>query len=160
MNYRGYGGSDCHPAEKALFRDSEIVFDAVSGRHKTVSLIGRSLGSGVACWLASQRPVDRMVLVTPYDSILNIASAAYPVFPVRYLLKDQYRSSEYATGIDVPVLAVLAENDGVIPADSSNRLVEAFAGDVEVEVLPGTGHNDLQGHSRFYSLIGGFLGGG
>lgn len=157
VNYRGYGGSAGLPTEKNLFKDAEIIFDSIAANHTKISVIGRSLGSGVACWLASQRPVHEMVLITPYDSILSIAKSTYPMFPVELLLKDPYRSIDYAASIDIPVLAILAQRDVVIPAENSRRLIEVFPGDVDVAVLPDTGHNDLQVSADFYPLISGFL---
>ena len=123
VNYRGYGGSEGTPTESNLFNDAEVIFETIAATHSKVSVIGRSLGTGVACWLATQRPVKQMVLITPFDSILNIAKKAYPVFPVGRLLKDKYRSIEYAPDIKIPVLVILAGRDRVIPADSSHRLI-------------------------------------
>lgn len=156
-DYRGYGASTGTPSEKNLFADAELIYDAVSADHTTVSVIGRSLGSGVACWLATQRSVDKMVLITPYDSILSIARSSFPIFPVRWLLKDQFRSIEYAALIDIPVMAILAQRDRVIPAANSRRLINAFAGQVEVVELANTDHNDLHQHGDFYPLIRAFL---
>ena len=157
VNYRGYGGSDGKPSESHLFKDAEIIFDFISAKHAKVSVIGRSLGSGVACWLATQRPVDGMVLITPYDSILNLARKAYPVFPVSRLLKDQYRSIDYAPDITSPVSVILAGRDSVIPAAASNRLVQAFNGEVNVSVLEDSDHNDLQMDEKYYLLIKKYL---
>ena len=157
VNYRGYGGSDGTPTESNLFKDAEVIFDTIAATHSNVSVIGRSLGSGVASWLTSQRPVKQMVLITPFDSILNIAKKSYPVFPVGWLLKDKYQSIEYAPDIKIPVLVILAGRDRVIPSESSHRLIEAFSHPVKVSVLENSGHNDLQMDDRFYSLIKHFL---
>ena len=157
VNYRGYGTSGGLPTEQNLFNDAALVFDTVSRNHRRVSVIGRSLGSGVACWLASQRPVEKLILITPYDSILKIAQAAYPIFPVRFLLKDQFRSIDYTASIDSPVLAILAEHDTVIPEHHSHKLINSFRQDVEARVLPGTDHNNLQDKPEYYSLIRDFI---
>ena len=157
VNYRGYGGSAGRPTEENLFSDAEVIFDTVSKHHDATSIIGRSLGSGVACWLATQRPVEKLVLVTPYDSVLNIASATYRIFPVKWLLKDQYRSVEYAPSIDVPVLAILAEHDRVIPTSNSDHLLSVFSSKATVIMLPDRGHNDLQLDAGFYPALSAFL---
>jgi len=156
VNYRGYGGSSGTPSEANLFSDARQIYDRIATDHQEVSAIGRSLGSGVVCWLAAEVSLTRLVLITPYDSILNIARAAYPIFPVRWLLRDRYESIRYASGISVPVLALIASNDTVIPAASSQRLVAAFA-NVEVQLLDNSGHNDLQTHANFYPALANFL---
>ena len=82
VNYRGYGGSTGRPSEAGLVKDALAVFDHVKRRHADVSVMGRSLGSGVAVQLASQRPVSQLVLVTAFDSLVNVARAHIRWLPV------------------------------------------------------------------------------
>jgi pimeloyl-ACP methyl ester carboxylesterase len=157
VNYRGYGGSDGHPTEAHLFNDAEILFDIIKADYETVSVIGRSLGSGVACWLASRRPVAKVALITPFNSILHVAQSAYPILPVRWLLKDRFESVKYAPLIDAPVLVLIAEHDRVIPRESTELLLPSFTGELTSKVLAGTGHNDLQLHADYYPTIHSFF---
>lgn len=157
VNYRGYGGSTGAPSEAALHADALAIYDGIGDRHRQIAAIGRSLGSGVACRLATSRSLTHLVLVTPYDSILRIAKNQYPMFPVGLLLRDRFESSRYASSIESPVLAVLASHDAVIPADSSQRLIEAFTSPVKKLILHNTGHNDLQAHALYYPSIQEFL---
>jgi uncharacterized protein len=71
LHYRGYGGSSGAPTEQGIVADALALFDLVHAQHKNVVVIGRSLGTGVAVQVASQRPVVRLVLVTPYDASLT-----------------------------------------------------------------------------------------
>ncbi len=154
VNYRGYGGSTGAPTEAALFEDALAVYDAVRGRHARIAVVGRSLGSGVAVYLAGQRPVAHLALVTPYDSIENVAKQRYPFLPVGWLLKDKFDSASRVGGLRVPTLVVIAERDGVIPRARSDALVAAFpAGLARVEVVPGATHNSLD----YAGLLGRFL---
>ena len=66
--------------------------------------MGRSLGTGIATALASQRTVAGLVLVTPYDSIANVASDRYPWLPVHLLIKDSYDSATGIRQVEAPVL--------------------------------------------------------
>ena len=95
-------------------------------QHPDVIVIGRSLGTGVAARLASTRPVAKLVLVTPYDSLLGIAQRQFPLFPVRWLLIDKYESWRYVPGIKAPVLILRAEHDELIPAASTEALRARF----------------------------------
>jgi pimeloyl-ACP methyl ester carboxylesterase len=144
MHYRGFGGSTGKPSEKLLHADAMALFDKVSGEHTDVALVGRSLGSGVAIRLATVRPASRLVLVTPYDSIEDIAAKQFPWFPVRWLLVDKFSSWRYAPAIRVPTLILQAEHDEIIPAASTARLHAAFAPDTaSLVVIRGAGHNDI-----------------
>ena len=144
LHYRGYGGSAGTPTEAALAADAAGLFDKVHAEHPDVIVIGRSLGTGVAVRLASTRPVSRLVLITPYDSLLGIAQRQFPLFPVSWLLVDKYESWRYASGIKVPVLILRAENDEVIPAASTELLRSRFpAGQVDYVVVPGASHNTI-----------------
>lgn len=161
VNYRGYSGSDGTPTETHLFNDAEKIFDSIATtnatQHQSISVIGRSLGSGIASYLASRKPVARLVLITPFDSILRIAQSAYPIFPVRWLLKDRFESDKYAPSIKAPVLLLLAENDAVIPMSSSQRLLPLLPDSTQSYTFDNTGHNDLQTHQGFYPAISEFL---
>jgi pimeloyl-ACP methyl ester carboxylesterase len=144
MHYRGYGRSDGSPSEAALQGDALALYDLVSRSHARVSAIGRSLGSGIAIRVAGERPVSRLVLVTPYDSIAALASAQFRWLPVRWLLQDPYESVRVAPAITVPTTLVAAEHDEVIPRASTERLLAAFApGVATMIVIPAAGHNDL-----------------
>lgn len=150
MQYRGYGRSGGSPSEAALQGDALALYDLVARSHARVSVIGRSLGSGIAIRVARERPVSRLVLVTPYDSILGLASAQFRWFPVRWLLQDTYESVRHAPALTVPTTLIAAEHDEVIPRASTERLLAAFApGIATMTVIPDAGHNDLSRRSAY-----------
>lgn len=160
VNYRGYGGSTGTPTEEGLYQDAKAVFDAVQKQHRRVSAIGRSLGSGVATFLATERPVHKLLLITPFDSILHLVQDQYPIYPVSLMLKDQYDSIARVGKIAAETLIVIAEHDLIVPAKYSRLLAGAFPPDqVTVTTLEGAGHNGMAAHAGYYPLIGGFLNG-
>lgn len=158
VNYRGYGGSSGSPTEAGLFADALDIYDTLRDQHQHIAVIGRSLGSGVAIYLASKRNVDHLVLATPHDSALAIAQRMYPVYPLSLLLKDKYKSIDYAPGVQAPTLIVLAEYDRIIPRKHSSRLAAAFApGLVQQVIIGGAGHNGLSGHQQYWGAFRRFL---
>jgi len=96
INYRGYGKNLGKPTQQGLFSDAIAIYDEILGLHTSISLMGRSLGSGVAVYLASKRDIDKLFLLTPYDSLAEVAQTHYPYFPVKYLIKDPFESVIYA----------------------------------------------------------------
>jgi pimeloyl-ACP methyl ester carboxylesterase len=144
FHYRGYAPSEGLPSEAALFADALLIHDALVARLRPgrVLAAGFSLGSAVAAYLAAKRPVQGMVLVTPFDSIAAIAAERYAWAPVRPLLRHPFRSDEYLRGLAVPVAVLMAESDRVVPRARSEALVRVLARPVLVETLPGT-HNGI-----------------
>lgn len=154
MNYRGYGGSSGSPSEAALSQDALTLFDYVHARHPNVVVMGRSLGSGVAIRLASQRPATRLVLITPYSSIAELGARQFPMFPVKWLMRDRYESWRYAPLIQVPTLLVVAERDEVIPRASTDDLYAHFrAGVATLRVIPDVGHNTVSASPMYAETL-------
>ena len=155
MHYRGYGGSTGSPSEEAIARDALTLFDTVYNRHPNIAVVGRSLGSGVAVRLASQRPASRLILITPYNSLESLAKQRFPWFPVKWLLKDRFESWRYAAHITVPTLLIAAGHDEVIPRSSTQQLYTHFApGVATLKVIPDAGHNSLSDSPEYLKLLG------
>jgi pimeloyl-ACP methyl ester carboxylesterase len=158
INYRGYGGSTGAPTETALIADALVVFDSLRKDHDDIAVVGRSLGSGVAVQLAAARPVSRLVLVTPFDSLAHVAQGAMPWLPVALLMRDRYESTRFAPQVTCPTLLLVAAKDAVIPPLHATALLAAFvAGRARAAEVPGAGHNDIQLWPAYYRDIAGFL---
>ena len=156
MHYRGYGGSQGTPSEQALVGEALAMFDRARRGHPRITVNGRSLGSGVAAQGAAARPVARLVLVTPFDSIAAVAADHYPIFPVDWLLADRYDSARAAARLRVPTTLVIAERDQVIPPAHALQLLRAFPpGVARAITLPGVGHNDISQSPRYAGALTG-----
>jgi uncharacterized protein len=156
MHYRGYGGSAGKPTESALFSDAIALFDKVHAEHPSILVIGRSLGSGVATYLASMRPVARLTLVTPYDSLAAVAAHHYPFFPVRWLIRDKFESWRYAERVTAPTLILAAQFDEVIPAANTRALLPHFRpGVASFKVIAGTSHNSISESEEYFPALRG-----
>lgn len=154
MNYRGYGGSSGKPTEKAIHADALALFDVVHAQHESIVVIGRSLGSGVAIRLATERPAARLVLITPYSSIAELGAQQFPYLPVRWLLQDRYESWRHAPKINVPTLLVAAERDEIIPSASTADLYSRFApGVASLQVIPEVGHNTIDANGLYVEAL-------
>ena len=158
VNYRGYGGSTGKPTETALCNDAVAIFDFLTDNHLHISVIGRSLGSGVAVHLAALRPVEKLALVTPFASLAAVAQAHLPYLPVSFLLKDRYEADFRVPKIKAQVLMIIAENDEIIPREQSDALYELFIGKpCEVVIVSGAGHNTLDQHSQYHEALKNFF---
>lgn len=155
VNYRGYGGSTGSPSQDGLFKDALSIYDHIVKKHQSISAIGRSLGSGIAIHLATQRDIHKLALITPYDSIASVAQATYPVYPISLLLKDHYDSLSMAGKLSSQILMLIAEHDRVIPPAHAYKLAAAIPQPLLTRmIIPMTDHNNIAGpeeYSRYLS---------
>ncbi|MGH3629174.1 MAG: alpha/beta hydrolase [Sciscionella sp.] len=156
--YRGYGPSGGEPSERALVADALALYDEVAPSYRTVSVVGRSLGSAVAVQVAAARPVHRLVLVTPFDSAAGIAGELLPILPWRLLLRDPYESRRWAARVRCPILVVRGSDDRVITPARTAALVAALRVPPEEVVLVGRQHSDVQDDPAYFAAIRRFLG--
>ena len=126
-----------------LYADALEEFDQVAAAHESVALVGRSLGTGVATYVASKRPVERLVLVTPYDSLQNVAQESYPWMPIGLLLDDKFESWRRAPTLTMPVTLLVAAQDRLIPPSHAEALATKFPRRPTVVTIAGAGHNDI-----------------
>jgi uncharacterized protein len=142
FHYRGYGPSTGRPSEAALYADALQIYDAMALRVRPARTfaVGISLGSGVVTYLAKQRPLAGMLLVTPYDSIEAVAKEQYFWVPVGLLLRDRFASVEHMRGNQTPVAVIAAEEDRVVRPQRTAALRAQIANLVFDRTLPGASH--------------------
>ena len=121
-------------------------------------MIGRSLGSGVATYIASRNKISQLVLITPFDSIKNIAQNTLPFIPMVWLLKHQYDSISRVKDINAETLILVAELDQVIPYLHTQRLFNAFPNNqVRERIIKATDHNSISSKDIYYQAMHNFL---
>jgi fermentation-respiration switch protein FrsA (DUF1100 family) len=161
VNYRGYGGSAGKPSERAMFADALSVYDWAAKRADVapgrIAAIGRSIGSGVAVYLAANRQLCGVVLVTPYDSLRAVAQRHYPYLPVSLLLKHNFDSIGRAPHISTPLLVIAAQRDSIIPPEHAQALFAKWRGPKIWREIEGADHNDLNSDPGYWAEVAGFL---
>ena len=160
VNYRGYGKSSGTPTQDGLYSDALHVYDAIKEKHTVVHAAGRSLGSSIATYLAANREIGKLALITPFDSIEHIAKDQLPFYPVSWFLKDRYDSVSNVSLINAEYVMVLAaEKDSIIKPKYTAKLIDAFEDrKIEVEVIKDKGHNSISNDTRYYEVLRRFFG--
>jgi len=156
VDYRGYGSSNGAPSEKALVADALAWYDRFAATSPRLIAFGRSLGSGVAVRLAAERKLAGLVLVAPFDSMVEVGKRHYPFLPVSWLLKHRFDSLGIAPALTAPLLCIVATHDEVIPAEHAKRLYDAWGGPKQWVALAAT-HNSIDGHPDYWPTIRAFL---
>src|SRR4030081_2283855 len=106
LSYRGYAGSSGQPSEQGLLQDAAAAYAFTAARYGADRIVvwGFSLGSGVAVALAAEAPVAKLILEAPYTSIADVAAAAFPIFPVRLVMRDPFHSDARIPRVNAPLL--------------------------------------------------------
>lgn len=157
VDYRGYGSSDGSPSEKALVADALQWHDHLSKNNERIYVFGRSLGSGVAVQLAAERPVAGVILVAPFDSLVEVGKRLYPFLPVDWMLKHRFDSVALAPKMKAPLLCIVASHDDIVPAEHAKRLYDAWSGPRQWIGLEGAGHNSTDNAANYWPSITRFL---
>jgi uncharacterized protein len=148
LSYRGYAGSSGKPSEQGLLQDAAAAYAFTAARYSADRIVvwGFSLGSGVAVALAADRPVGKIILEAPYTSITDIAATVYRIVPVRWLMRDQFRSHERIVRVTAPLLIMHGARDSVIPLGFGERLFALAREPKQFVRFPEGGHDDLDHH--------------
>ena len=153
FSYRGYGDNEGSPSEEGIFDDAQetinFITEKTSGK---ISLVGRSLGSGIAVKLASDNDLDKVVLISPYTSIANVAADLYWFFPVKQLIWDEFDSLSRIDKIEEDILIIHGEKDGVVPIKFGRELFEAIKSDKKFVTQKNRGHNNLDSSRIIQSI--------
>jgi len=158
VNYRGYGGSSGSPHEEGFYSDALFAYDHFRKHHTSLSVMGRSVGAAVATYLTSKRNVDKLILVTPFDSAVNVGKKLYWFFPMNLILKERLDSVGRATEITTDTLIIVAANDRIIPYENTHNLIHSFSKTrVEVATFSNTGHNTVHLHPDYKKIIKEFM---
>jgi len=160
INYRGYGLSQGKPSQNNLFQDALFIYDTFAKRkdvdNEKILAMGRSLGTGVAVYLAKHRRLSKLILVSPYDSITNVAQKVYPYAPIAWLIKHPFDSIALAPSISTPMLALIAKNDITIPPEHSFKLLKKWKGKTQ-QVLITADHHSITSTDEYWSSIERYL---
>lgn len=145
FNYRGYGDSTGNPNQENLLSDAHFIYKSILTKYSVekVYIVGRSLGSGVACYVASKEKGVKLCLVTPYDSILSLAKRNYPFLWVDLLLKHSFRSDLWVNEIEKQITVIAALNDRIIPMEHTEKLIENMNKKPISHKIKDADHNNL-----------------
>ena len=154
-DYRGYGKSRGPLSQAALLQDAVEIYKAVQQRYPDTPIIlyGRSLGSGIAAWLATQVRPAMLILETPYDNFAKLAQQYMPFLPTSLLLKYTFPTDQWLSEVKCPIHLVHGTADRVIPYESSQRLMRLSLPNSYLTTISGGGHNNLPTFPAYQSWL-------
>jgi uncharacterized protein len=156
LSYRGYAGSTGQPSERGLLLDAAAAYAFTSARYSADRIVawGFSLGTGVAVALAAGQPVGKLILEAPYTSVADVAALRFRIVPVRWLMRDQFRSDERITRVTAPLLIMHGARDSTIPIGFGERLFSLAHEPKQFARFPEGGHDNLGNYGAIETARG------
>lgn len=160
FHYRGYAPSEGSPSAEALIADAPIVYDAAIEKVKPsrVIAVGFSIGSGIAARLSLKRTLDGLILVTPFDSLKEVAGSMFPWLPIGLFFEHEIDAASALEQSHAPVAIIAAEQDEIVAGERTQALRERAPNLVFDETIAGAGHNSLYSQSAFQDAMRAALG--
>jgi len=146
LEYPGYGARPGKISTQAMTDAAIEAVDTLAlNNNRRITLLGESMGSGVACATAAARPdkVSGLALLVPFDSLAAASASHYPWIPVRLLMRHQLDSDRNLEKYHGPVAFIVAGQDTTIPPRHGRRLYDEYAGPKRLWLVPEAGHNDF-----------------
>ena len=160
LSYRGYAGSSGRPSEQGLLQDAAAAYAFTTARYRADRIIawGFSLGSGVAVALAADQAVAKLILESPFTSMTDVARSLFPIAPVRWLVRDPFRSDQRIARVTVPLLIMHGARDPTISIAFGERLFALAREPKQLVRFPEGGHGDLDDYGAI-EMARHFIGG-
>ncbi len=158
-DYPGYGKSTGERNEKKLYEMARQVYRLATSKYSKDSIVifGKSLGTGIAAYLASATDCKQLVLETPYYSIPDLFSCYAPIYPVERMATYRIPTYEYLLDVKVPITIFHGTDDGVIPYRCAVKLKESLKPTDKFITIEGGSHHDLSKFPVFQQTLDSLL---
>jgi len=145
IDYRTYGKSSGTISQQGLFDDAKktLAFAKKHYQEDKITVLGRSIGTGIATYIAAESKVERLILETPYYNFTTLVQHHLRIFPAFLLLRYALKSHVYITKVSCPIYIFHGTNDKTIPYKFGKQLAATIPTEHFITISNG-GHNDLR----------------
>ncbi len=159
IDYPGYGKSTGKLTEKKLYEWALHVYRIAIRRFAADSIIiyGKSMGTGIAAYLASKRDCKQLILETPYYDFPSVMRHYLPIYPVGWMLKYQMPTHRYLSNVNVPITIFHGTSDWTVPYKNTKRLKKVLKPGDEIVTIEGGGHNNLYEYPQIVGKLDSLL---
>lgn len=144
IDYPGFGKTTGPLSEKILYEEALTMYDIASQDIHSDSIIiyGKSIGTGIASYTAAHRHCGRLILETPYYSMLSLAKHYFPIYPVNWMIRYILSIHDYLKNLSIPVTIFHGRQDEIVPYHQSEKLKKEIPS-IELVTIDQGSHNDL-----------------
>lgn len=153
-DYRGYGLSDGTPEEEQLYEDGILFWQKFMSSYDCKKIIlGRSLGSGVACSIAEKKTTDLLILETPITTLREIVLAQNPLGFFPFQLKNKFDNISKIKSITSPIYVIQGDKDRVTPMEAVKQLEPLVEKNGQFYTIEGGGHKNLNQFRSYHKVL-------
>ncbi len=127
ISWRGYSGNPGKPSEAGLYKDALGGIEWLNKKgisNNQIILYGESLGTAITTEVAQNENFAGIILEAPFTSMVDMGQKIYPIFPVKFLLKDKYESKNKIKNIKSPILVLHGRKDKIVPFYMGEKIFE------------------------------------
>lgn len=150
-DYPGFGKTSGALTEENMYKQAKEVYNLAHSKFSADSIIvyGKSLGTGIAAYIASQKDCAGLILETPYFSIPSLFSRYAPIYPTGRMSHFKFPVGKYLKEVTEPVIIFHGTDDKVISYNEASKLKSVLKPGDEFITIENGGHNDLNKSPTF-----------
>lgn len=158
VEYAGFSNDPREPSHELIKQDVRNVISYLqTTKINGVAIVGESIGTGFAAYHASLAPPQKLLLITPFTDLLDIAKERFWFYPTTFMVDNALDNTVALENYRGKVTIIHGENDLIIPYRYGQRLFDSLSTEKEFVTIIGSGHNDLFTHQETYVAFQDFL---
>lgn len=158
VEYAGYSNDTKKPSHDLIKKDVQNVLSYIDENKITnITVLGESIGTGAASYHTSQKPPEKLILISPFTSLADIAANTFWFYPTRFMVDNAFDNIRALNSFSGKILVVHGNKDEVIPYKLGVKLFGTLNPKNTFVTINDGGHNDLFTYSETYSAITDFL---
>ncbi|MFC4263440.1 alpha/beta hydrolase [Ferruginibacter yonginensis] len=154
-DYPSFGKSVGVLTEQKLYSQALQVKKMADAQFKTEQIIiyGKSLGTSIAAYVASESPAQQLILETPYYSMQSLFKRYAFIYPTSLMCKYKLPTYTFLSAVKYPVTIFHGTNDGVIPYSNALKLKNVFKTNDTFITIDGADHQNINIQPSYYSAL-------
>ena len=119
---------------------------------ENIVVYGKSIGTGIASYVAAHRSCTQLILETPYYDIRELAGHYFPIYPSWPPARYQFPNYKHLKKVEEPVTIIHGTEDEVVPYEQGQKLA-AENPRIRMVTVNGGKHNDLSNFPLFIQTL-------
>jgi uncharacterized protein len=158
VEYAGYSADSQKPSHNSIKQNVHDVLEYLQEKNiSNISVVGESIGTGVASYHASLRSPEKLLLLSPFTDLVDVAKNRFWFYPTSVLVNNAFDNTTSLKEYRNPVTIIHGNNDTIIPFELGKELFDSLKTEKQLVIIEGAGHNDLFFYPETYTAITNFL---